>query len=641
MCSGGLEDGWVGREQETAVLEQALAEHRLVTVCGRAGVGKSRLAMVVTGAAHGSWRRVVRVRWRGGPGRPGALAAAVRGAWTEGRAPRGVDDLFALVRREEAGGVLLVLDDMDPVHRQCVGVVQQLLMASPRVRVLVTSRRALGVGEERVLTLAPLPTEVADGQAGPAPAVQLFVDRAGAFSDQFSAPRDLRAVESICRSLEGVPHAIELAAERVSGQCLHDLAALLEQRQCWLSSERPGLRRHRSVRDTVGASYLLCERGARMVWGRASMFAGAFDESAAITLCSSGEVESHRVPSLLAELAAIHVLEPVGDPGGLHPPRYRMTRAARDFGAERLREAGEYEAALERRAAHCRQITVVAAHLWLLGSQSAAVRLVHDEQEDLAAMVRHALAHPGQAETALEIVVGLWFWWAAYGRAEEGIRYLLRLLPLCPADSEVGGRGRWLAAWLSAGSDPQTARMLLGEGWQTAVLAGDDDAIGRIAFVQGLLSLHEGDAPTAAAHFHEAARTSPEQSPNGPCRAVCLAALAMAQSAFAPNTARRTVRRALAQRATRHDSWSGLVIRYAQALVEHRAGDNGRALHRAHRTLTAHITGGPTPVVCDALRHLITDIETGAPGHVHVLRVTLPPTPAASSTPLSDTAAAP
>ncbi|MEU9670258.1 hypothetical protein AB0E25_32750 [Streptomyces bobili] len=97
-------------------------------------------------------------------------------------------------------------------------------------------------------------------------------------------------MEAICRTLEGVPHAIELAAEQMARQPVEEPADLLESHQCWLP-DSPVLRRHRSLRDTVGASDTLCEREARTVWGRASAFAGPFNESTAVFLCAGGAVE--------------------------------------------------------------------------------------------------------------------------------------------------------------------------------------------------------------------------------------------------------------------------------------------------------------------------------------------------------------
>ncbi|MHC0430610.1 ATP-binding protein [Streptomyces sp. O3] len=609
----------LGREQESGELARLLAENRLVTVVGGAGVGKSRLAAEVgrllCGASDGPLPRVVRVRW---DAEGGALVGAVGRALAGERAAFGGADVRVLARWLTGGRVLLFLDDVDPVHAECVGLVQRLLMDVPDLRVLVTARRALGLGVERVLRLAPLRTE---------PAVELFLDRARAALADFRADASaLRDAAAVCRTLEGVPLAVELAAAQLTRHSVRDLAELVERRQCWLSSPHPAVRRHRSLRAAVGADYALCERSVRAVWGRASVFAGPFAEQTAVFVCAGGGVEPHQVASCLAQLAGIGVLEPVSDPGGLRRPRYRMTRAAREFGAERLGGAGEFTIAAERHTAHCQRVAAVAESLWSTGSQPQAVRLVRDEQADLRAMLRYARSHAGQAVAALDAVVNLWFWWAVHERAEEGRGHLLALLPQCPPDSAIAARGLWLAAWLTADSDPGEAQALLGRAWPVAVLAGDDATIGRIAHVQGVLALHRGDDRSAAAHFQQAAEIIPALAPGGPTPAVSLAALALAQSAFDPGAAMSSARRALAQPGIRGDSWARVVARYARAYVDHRHGRSGRAWHRAHRALAALDTAvreenAVAASGAAALRQLIADIETGAPGRPRLLSV--------------------
>ncbi|MFP3987182.1 hypothetical protein U9R90_06695 [Streptomyces sp. E11-3] len=617
----------LGREQESGDLERLLAEQRLVTVVGGAGVGKSRLAAdAVAAPADGPRRRVVRVRWDGGA-RPasGALALAVCRALTGRRPSPDAVEVDTLARQLTGPtGVLLFLDDVDPVHAECTGLVQRLLMAVPTLRVLVTARRALGLGDERVLRLSPLRTAPADGSRGRAPAVELFLERARTTVPDFRADETaLRDAAAICQALEGVPLAIELAARQLTRYTVDHLAELVERRQCWLSSPHTGVRRHRSLRDAVGASYALCDRSVRAVWGRAGIFAGPFEESTAVFVCAGGGVEPHHVPACLAQLAAIGVLEPVSDPGGLRRPRYRMGRAARDFGVEQLERAGEFTVAAERHAAHCQRVAAVAESLWSTGSQSAAVRLVQDEQDDLRAMMRYAPTHAEHAAAALETVVDLWFWWAVHDDADEGRGHLRELLPHCPPNSAIAARGLWLAAWLTADSDPREAQTLLGRAWPAAVLAGDDATIGRIAHVQGVLALHHGDERAAAAHFLQAAQTIPALAPGGPTPAVSLAALAVAQSGFAPGAARASARRALAQPGIRHDAWARVVARHARAYVDHQHGRSGRAWHRAHRALAAldeAVPGTQVPAPCGvaALRQLIADIEAGAPGRPHM-----------------------
>ncbi|MFI0975944.1 ATP-binding protein [Streptomyces sp. NPDC021093] len=634
--SGAGSGGLVGRGRELDALRALLAEHRLVTVVGGAGAGKSALVAVTARTSRGPWRRVVHVRWQGsGRGAPGVLAAAVFEAVTGTRPGPGPVRVHALAERLTARRALLVLDDMDLVHRECVGLVQGLLMAVPGLRVLVSSRSALGLGEEQVLELMPLSTREPDGAGEHPPAVRLFLDRArarsagpgdstaGSVEDRTAAPvedrtaapvddQDLRSVTAICQVLEGFPLAIELAAEQLDRHRPGDLAELLEQDQCWLSRPRSGVRRHRSLRTAVGASYLLCDREVRIVWGRLSVLAGTFDESTAVVMCAGGSVQPHQVPSCLAQLTALHVLEAVRGPGGLREPRYRMLRSARDFGAERLREAQEVEVAAERRALHYRQVSVVAESLWDSGSQAQAMRLVRDEQDDLRATLRHALHHPEHAVAALETALNLWFWWAVHDGADEGRAYLLRLLELCPTDRQLTVRGLWLTAWLTSYSDPRAAGELLDRAWPAAVLAGDDAAIGWIAHVQGLLALGEGEARVAAEYFDQAARTVPARVSGGPSAVVSLAALAVARSGFAPRAAQRAARRALTRPGVRGDTWACALARYALALVDHQHGRSGRAWRRAHRALASLDGTLPGPHGPAALRQLFTAVEAAA-----------------------------
>ncbi|MGW2079136.1 ATP-binding protein [Streptomyces sp. NPDC001939] len=644
----------VGRERESQDLRTLLENHRLVTVAGEVGVGKSRLAaeavadVVALGArpgervlgvgegrltagavvgvgAQGAGPRVMVVRWSeggqdagsgAGPGTPASLAAAVMEAAAGIHGRRGAAGVGAVADQLRAADVLLFLDDVDPVQAECVGMVQTLMEFVPSLRVLVTARRPLGLGGEAVLRLAPLSSEPADGH-GTAPAAALFFDRfldrsleqAGAFDADES---ELGSVADICRYVGGLPLAVELAAEQAARSSVGEVAERLKEHQCWLSAPDMAAPRHRSLRDAVAAVYVLCDRDERIVWARASILAGDFDESTAAFVCAGGGLAPARVPACLTRLAAVGVLTPVRDPGGIREPRYRMAPAAHDFGGERLREAKEFEVAAERRAIHFHRVAALAENLWSLGSQPQAVRLVLDEAEGLRAMLEYAPRQPELAAAALESVLNLWFWWAVYDAADEGRRHLLRLLPMCRSDTLLTARALCLAAWLTAYGDPYGASELLQHAWPAAVLTGDDATVGRIAHVQGMLALHEGDLERATEQFQEAASMIPPHVSGGLPPAVSLAALAVAQAEQSPRAARRSARRALSQPGMRGDAWACLVARYAQAFVDHSDGRTGRARLRAHRALAALDGRLPAPHGCAALRDLITDIDRGS-----------------------------
>jgi predicted ATPase len=552
-----------------------------------------------------------------GPGSPASLTAAVLEAAAGVHGRREAAGVGAVADRLRAADVLLFLDDVDPVHAECVGMVQTLLEFVPSLRVLVTARRPLGLGGEAVLRLAPLSAEPAD-EHRTAPAMKLFLDRfldrslerAGACFDADDS--DLRSVADICRYVGGLPLAVELAAEQAARSSVGEVAERLKEHQCWLSAPDMAAPRHRSLRDAVAAAYVLCDRDERIVWARASILAGEFDESTAAFVCAGGGLAPARVPACLTRLAAVGVLTPVRDPGGIREPRYRMAPAAHDFGGERLREAREFEVAAERRAIHFHRVAALAENLWSLGSQPQAVRLVLDEAEGLRAMLEYAPRQPELAAAALESVLNLWFWWAVYDAADEGRRHLLRLLPMCRSDTLLVARGLCLAAWLTAYGDPYGASELLQHAWSAAVLTGDDATIGRIAHVQGMLALHEGDLERAIEQFQEAASTIPAHVSGGLPPAVSLAALAVTQAEQSPRAARRSARRALSQPSIRGDAWACLVARYAQAFVDHSDGRTGRARLRAHRALAALDGRLPAPHGCAALRDLITDIDRGS-----------------------------
>ncbi|MFC8124065.1 AAA family ATPase [Streptomyces sp. NPDC057302] len=687
--------GLVGRAEELSRLRRLLAQSRLVTVTGGAGVGKSTLAAHAA-AAVGSQLTdsVVIVRWwDGAPGRGQSVARAVieamdgeagedagRGVGDsvnrtaeegEGReigggggceadagTGRDVQDPSARAGPElgirERGGsgereliarlrgrrVLLVLDDFDPVRDECLRMVRALLQDAPGVRVIATGRQPLGLGQELVLRLGPLPVGAPEAGTEPGPAVALFRERArgvrreaeaGSGGPAASAPRidevsspthddrpstptsteaELRAISDICAQLEGVPLALELAAAQTALHTPAQLARMLRAGQGWLGRPEAPLRRHRSLRAAVGASYALCGQAERSVWARLSVFAGEFDEDAAVHVCAGGGIEPTRVASCLARLAQASVLEPVRDPGGVLQPRYRLPAAARGFGAERLESVGESATAAGRHLSWYRTIASTAHQLWSTGHHEQATLLLRDAEHDLRAALQREPRTAGESATALGMAVDLWFWWAVCGHAAEGRDYLRRLLPRGRADTPGSGQALWLAGWLSACTGAPGAEELLGQAWRVAVLSGDDATIGRVAHVQGVIALRHGETERAIEHLREAAHTVPDHAEHGPPAAISWAWLAVAQARVRPADALHSVRRASSGTQTRHDIWTRSMTQYAHALVEHLRGRHSRAWRRAHKSL-AGVLSVAGPLGGASVHQLIAAIERG------------------------------
>ncbi|MFG2501197.1 ATP-binding protein [Streptomyces sp. NPDC048441] len=691
----------MGRAEELQRLRRLLAQSRLVTVAGGAGIGKSTLAAHAAAAVGGQLPDgVVMVRWwDGGPPVRGrsvarAVVLAMDGEtdgggredgdgkdhgdareYGDGRQHRigvagdrqaSADGQDGRAAGRSAGGrqtppeqtthhcaphphphshppedtqgsadplnvserelisrlrdrrVLVVLDDFDPVRDECVRLVQFLLQRAPGVRVLATGRHPLGLGQELVLRLGPLPVTVPGAGEEPGPAVRLFMERArgvrlGASPEPLPEEADeaeLRAVSDICARLEGVPLAVELAAEQTAQHPPAQLARMLRPAQGWLGRPEAPLRRHRSLRAAVGASYALCGQAERSVWARLSVFAGAFDEDAAVHVCAGGGLAPARVASCLARLVLASVLEPVRDPGGVLQPRYRLSAAARGFGAERLESVGESAAAAARHLTWYSTVASTAHQLWSTGRHEQATLLLSDEEPNLRAALERGPHTADQSATALGMAVDLWFWWAVCGHAAEGREHLRRLLPLGRSDTLVCGRALWLAGWLAACTGSPDAGELLGQAWRVAVLTGDDATVGRVSHAQGILELRGGDTERAIEHLREAAHTIPSHAVHGPPAAVSWAELAVVQARVRPADALRSVRRASAGTQLRHDIWTRSVTQYAHALVEHLRGRRSSAWRRAHKSLAA-VTSVAGPLGGASVRQLIAEIERG------------------------------
>jgi predicted ATPase/DNA-binding SARP family transcriptional activator len=322
---------FIGRERELTLVRQALAAAPLVTLVGPGGVGKTRLAQEVADAQEPVW-------WVDlAPLRdPGAVPYAVADAV-------GIDVLpgtllpDALRQWAQRAHGLLVLDNCEHLLAAVAELANELLATASGLSLLATGRERLAIGGEQVLDVPPLDVP-APGVPEGGPAVRLFLDRAQAADPAVAAgPPPLRRVADICRALDGLPLAIELAAARIGTLTVDDLADRLDARfELLRTGRRDGDSRHQALQAVVDWSFELLTGDERRLFLRLSVFAAAFDIAAAETVAADDDLPAGRVADLVARLAEQSMLTRPG-PSGVG--RYRMLETLRAYASSRLPDA--------------------------------------------------------------------------------------------------------------------------------------------------------------------------------------------------------------------------------------------------------------------------------------------------------------
>ncbi|MEU5316102.1 NB-ARC domain-containing protein [Streptomyces sp. NPDC021056] len=434
--------GFVGRQHELRWLAQKLepsGERRPVTLVGVGGVGKTRLALRAAeraGAAYPDGVWLVELSPLRAEGQvPHAVMEALRLA--DQTAGPVTQALCAWVRDKR---LLLVLDTCEHLLAECAALIADLLAVAPGLRVLVTSREPLDMPGELTLEVAPLREP---------DATALFAQRAATVTPGFVLDATTRRqVGDLCRILDGIPLAIELAVARLSSHSLDRLHELLGDR---LRSRfdvlvpegnaQQGAPRHWTLRTTIGWSHELCAPLERLLWARLSVFAGFFTRRAAEWVCAGGPLRADQVENLLLRLTRQSVVL-------RHPAdsdRFRLLDTVREYGADWLGELGEGEAVRRRHRDHYRRFAREACSDWNTGRQVAWCERVFAEQANLRAAVHCALEDPG-SRVALETVGSIGFLWRHCGMLRDAQLALDRVL----AVEHEPGEGLLLALWSRA-----------------------------------------------------------------------------------------------------------------------------------------------------------------------------------------------
>lgn len=419
---------FVGRERELRELGKRLAEVRLVTVVGTGGCGKTRLALEAADVAvsdfpDGVWLNEL------APLTDGDLIATELLNTIGLDAPINKTHLEALCEQLADRRLLLVLDNCEHVLEDAARVAVAVLHAGPDVKVLATSREALGVTGEAICRLSPLRVPLSDSQPLEAvlasDAVRLFEDRAADAKTGFSVgEHNAELVASICRRLDGLPLAIELAAARMRSMSVAELDRRLADRFSLLTGGDPtAVAHHRTLRSALEWSYdLLDDRGAEL-YRHLSVFAGGFTVDAARAIGAAADPKSGGLAAVLDRLAALSLITPDGTE---EPLRYVMLETVREHGERLLDEQGETD---RLRDAHLRWVAALAreAGRQLQGPDQ---QLWVDRLETERANTRAALAWALETDpvTGLNITGPIARFWWLHSHLREGAEWSTRML---------------------------------------------------------------------------------------------------------------------------------------------------------------------------------------------------------------------
>ncbi|UGT57787.1 BTAD domain-containing putative transcriptional regulator [Nocardia asteroides] len=421
---------YVGKRADIAAVRELIAAHRLTTVTGPGGSGKTRLAVetartMLADLPDGAWLVELAATDSGGDLAQTAFAALGLRDALLGDAPNTdpMDRLVAAIRDRET---LLILDNCEHVIDTVAAFAHRLLGECRRLRILATSREPLGITGEALWQVEPLTVPAAD--ADPAaiessPAVALLRDRAGAVrKDLATDAATLATMARICRALDGIPLAIELAAARLRTLSPDQLAHRLDDRFRLLTGgSRTAIAQHRTLRAVVDWSWELLTDAEKAVLRRLSVCAGGANLEAAERICADGSVvEEWEVLDLLTALAEKSLLVVTEDEN----PRYRMLETIKQYAATRLDEAGETDAT---RRAHLTYFTELAAtaepHL-RRAEQLTWLGVLGAEHDNIATAMRGALAQADAAAAMRLAAAAGWYWWLA-GYKAEGTEFVL------------------------------------------------------------------------------------------------------------------------------------------------------------------------------------------------------------------------
>ncbi|MEV0145853.1 MULTISPECIES: LuxR C-terminal-related transcriptional regulator [unclassified Nonomuraea] len=499
---------FVGRRREIAQIRRILSATPIVTLTGPGGVGKTRLAARAAAALSSAFPDGVWMVDLAALRSPELLAPAIVEALRI-RDDTARPPLEVLTGHLKDKRLLMILDNCEHMVAECAVVARTVLRSAPDLRIITTSRQSLRVPGEQLLEVPPLGLPSgARPRAGLLTrfdAPRLFAERAEAAAPGFAVTEaDGDAVVEICRRLDGIPLAIELAAAQLRALSLGQLLAQLDDRFGLLPAPGAVPDHHRTLRALIDWSHGLCTDEERLLWSRMSTFAGSLDLEAAEAVCGGDGIARQDVVDLLSSLVDKSILISEHDREGV---RYRVLETIRDYGREKLEESGQAAVLRRRHRDHYRRLASETRARVSSPEQTSWLARLGADHANLRLALECCYTEPGQTRAGLAMAADLMYHWVNGVYLGEGRAWLERGLAAETEPGDVRVRALWTDGVLAIiQADIPSAQAVLRECRALADDRRDLMALAYVALGEGLLILGREDPVSAIPLLEDAVR---------------------------------------------------------------------------------------------------------------------------------------